>query len=283
MARFRAYTLAQAESMPSRKLGQIRMAVRLLEDAQVRLKDEVTLPLLRAMILTARWDAAGESGEQDDRSYERLYKSWEKFRGRTPYSEAVDAMEDALALAPNARVVRRLLAEVLRYRAMELALGGIKHDEAHRLLRRAVAIDAGTPGAGATLGARLIVAWEAVLDGLARSEADACGQGLDRLRLTLASLDRPGTDGDVTEEMLTIAILAPCLELGRGAVTRGQPGDALSLIVAIHNIQTAIEERLAARGGSGNRQKIREDLRSLAAGLLERAPQFSDRIPPSLR
>ncbi|NRA96828.1 MAG: hypothetical protein HRU14_11545, partial [Planctomycetes bacterium] len=178
MARFRAYTLAQAESMPSRKLGQIQTAVRLLEDAQVRLKDEVTLPLLRAMILTARWDTSDDSGEQDDLRYRRLYENWTKRRGRTPYAEALDAMEDAAVIAPNARVVRRLLSEALRYRAMELALVGSKHDEAHRFLRRAVAIDAETPGAGATLGARLIVAGEAGLDGLARSEAGSCGRGL---------------------------------------------------------------------------------------------------------
>ncbi|MEE2713673.1 MAG: hypothetical protein VX913_12935 [Planctomycetota bacterium] len=273
MARFGAFTLSATETMPTRKLQRIIEAVDLLERSERRLPLEVTLPLLRAMILTAEW------GSTDP----RLYLAWSKRRGRTPYTEALRAMEAAAALAPNARVVRRLLAETMRYRATEMALADGDLERAHQLMARAVAIDASTPGAAATLGARLIVAWERILSGLALSDGAANARGLDQLRLTMANLDPPGADGDAREELLALAILRPCLDLGRSAVATGEPRDALSLILAVHKIQAAIEERVAARGGSGQRERILGDLKSLAANILERAPQLGDRIPSALR
>lgn len=273
MARFRAFTLSDSEPTPTRRLQRIIEAVDLLERTEERLSENVTFPLLRAMILTADW------GSSDP----RLYRAWTTRRGKTPYAEALSAMERAADLAPDARVVRRLLAETMRYRATEIALANRRLGDAHRLFQRAVATDAGTPGAAETLGARLIVAWERILDGLARADAAVAAQGLDRLRRAISARDPPGPDTDAREEMLAIAILVPCLELGHGVVSRAPAEDVLSLIVAVHNIQAVLEERLAARGGSGSKPKISKDLRNLSTRLLERAPQLRDRIPPSLR
>ena len=153
---------------------------------------------------------------------------------------------------------------------------------AHRLLRRAVAadIEAGNPP---TVGVLLTAAWERVMGGLAEEDPARTAVGLRALEQVLRVLEMPSPDIGAVEDQFASAILSHAMDLGSAAVSTASPGDVLSLVVALHNIQAVLEGRLAALGGSGQDPEFLKDLRALTARLLARAPDLKSRVPRSLQ
>jgi len=274
MAHLGAFTLAAREDRPARRLTRIKDAVRLLERAELRRPDDPALPLFRAMILTAPWSSEDP----------RLYSSWTRSRRRTPYEEAVGAMERAHRLEPDSKVVGRLLADKLLYRALELMLTQQEYPEAVDLLDRAASLDQ-VPGQGASqsAGARLVRAWRSVARGLSEADPGQLADGLRRLNTVFEALEPPGQDGDIRDDLLASAILPAAIDLGLRMSSTASTADVLSLVSVVHNIQVTIGERVGARLQKAEVARITRSLSTLVERLLERAPELKDQLPGSLR
>lgn len=270
MAPFLAHTLGGREQRPTARLKRIEDAIELLERTERRVPDDVMLPFVRAQLISSDW------GTSDA----RLYQAWTERRGKTPSAEALEAAERAYALAPHRATVARVYAEKLRVRAIEIALADKDFAGAHALLVRALAADAGFDDDPAPpVGVLLVRSWEEALRGLSLGDPSITAGGVLALQRVIQLLEAPGDGMPATEDLLVLAILGNCMDLGRSTVATAVPEDVLSLVVAVHNIQAVLEGRL----GSGARPEIRKDLRALSSRLLERAPELRDRIPLPLR
>ncbi|MAG58180.1 MAG: hypothetical protein CMJ83_17985 [Planctomycetes bacterium] len=273
LAYFLAYTLKERESAQTGRLRRIEQAIDLLQQAETRLPREVSLPLLRGQLLA----------NDQVWSEPRLYVGWTKRRGETPYAGAVAALRRAAELATGARHVHRLLADALRMRALELLLKSGDAPGAASLLAEAVGhLD--QAGATDTTARRLAIAWSGVVLALRDRDPVRAAAALGPLAAAIREVDPPNQGGTGTEERLAGAILRWALDLGRSVAIDGPAVDALSLAVAIHNIQALLEARLEPiRTDPGADQAFRKELRALVKDVVRRAPHLQGRVPTELR
>jgi len=268
MGHFLAHSLSAREPTLAGRLRRIEEAVELLERAEDRIPGEAALSVLHGRIL------ADEHLWSDN----RLYRLWSVRHQETPFAGASRILSRAVQLDPARLHVRRLLAHVLRMRAIEMVLAEGNPQGAVSLLEdslREVALGGGSEGASG----RLSAAWSRVVTGLSQENAALVAPGLAALAGALEMVPPPSGGGDGREERLARAILRPAIELGRREAASGDPAVALSLAVAAHNIQGFAAERL----GAGDDPALREELRALVKTILTHAPQLEGRVPDPLR
>ena len=250
-ARLLALDLAPREARPRGRFARIGDALALLAEGERRMPSDPRLPLLRSTLLRGHW--IGEA------ALRRLYR---EAHHTTPSADAWEAARRAHLLAPGATAVADYAADAGYERAIELLTLGDPAG-AHEVL--AGAADVLPPESSAPAG-RLLPSWMRVAAAMSEADPEAAAEGALALVAALEALPDPDAGDPLRHELLALTLPSTLLPLVSRALEEDRPAAALSLLEALHNIQTLVAARLG-RAGDGVPSPAPGDVRAWNAAV----------------
>ena len=271
LARYLAWDISTREpSLPAR-LDRLEDALAGLDRARQErarrgLPPEKRLSLLGTTILTDvnLWG-------------EGLYDAWIRRRRQSPHEEALLWIDHAREDGGDRDLLLRREGYTLANAALERWVRLGSQDQSVEWMRRAKGVlgEVSFPG----VFSRTVSSLTPLMVALVAREATKVAEFAQEL---VADLSHP--EAEVRSAILINAISLSVMELGAELAASGEPEIALSLILAVHSIQGALE---ALRDGDPETEFTVTDhlpaLRSAAKALLSRAPQLHTRVPEALR